>query len=315
MNKTTSEQKLEIVNLYRAGETTSAIGKKYDISATAVGGILKRRNVQMRSPDLARRIYRVNDDFFDSINTQEKAYTLGFIYADGCNYPPRNQVSISQAEQDKDILDKITALIQPQKPLTSAHHSLSHQLQYRLSIRSAQISRRLKECGVVQRKTFQITFPNWLASQMIPHFVRGYFDGDGYIGVSKYRNTSLQIVGTESFCSSLQKIFLDDLNVKTFIQTRYPERNNNIRQLRVGGRKLVLRILDWMHRDSIIHGKRKYFIYQEIKNDPRAPENKPKRKCKLCDNEHYGKGYCRRHWYHLCGGKEKRHQRYLETGT
>lgn len=35
---------------------------------------------------MARRTYSINDNIFDNINNQDKAYVLGLLYADGCNY-------------------------------------------------------------------------------------------------------------------------------------------------------------------------------------------------------------------------------------
>ena len=52
--------------------------------------------------------YTFDTHFFDEINTQEKAYVLGFLFADGYNYEKRGVVSLSLQEKDKEILDKIS---------------------------------------------------------------------------------------------------------------------------------------------------------------------------------------------------------------
>ena len=50
-------------------------------------------------------MHKFNHNYFKTIDTEEKAYILGFLYADG--YNSDKQVVISQLEQDVDILEKI----------------------------------------------------------------------------------------------------------------------------------------------------------------------------------------------------------------
>ena len=50
-----------------------------------------------------------NRNFFSKINTQEKAYWLGFMYADGCNQPEFTRASIQLAISDIDHLKKFCA--------------------------------------------------------------------------------------------------------------------------------------------------------------------------------------------------------------
>ena len=58
-----------------------------------------------------KRKYNVNDNFFDNIDTEEKAYVLGFLFADGCIYKKRSQVYIKLNRKDKCILEKINTAL------------------------------------------------------------------------------------------------------------------------------------------------------------------------------------------------------------
>ena len=49
---------------------------------------------------------KINKNFFNKIDTEEKAYFLGFLYADGYNNTDRNSVALSLKEDDKEILEK-----------------------------------------------------------------------------------------------------------------------------------------------------------------------------------------------------------------
>ena len=59
---------------------------------------------------MAKRIYGVNDEIFDNIDNQDKAYVLGLLYADGCNYE-NGRVKIDLVEEDIDVLEKLNNLI------------------------------------------------------------------------------------------------------------------------------------------------------------------------------------------------------------
>ena len=50
------------------------------------------------------RKYNVNDNYFDVIDNQNKAYILGFLYADGCNYK-NGYFKIDLQEEDKNMLE------------------------------------------------------------------------------------------------------------------------------------------------------------------------------------------------------------------
>jgi hypothetical protein len=77
-----------------------------------------------------------------------------------------------------------------------------------LCIHSEHMSQTLYNLGLVNAKSLILTFPNWLDEGLIPHFVRGYFDGDGCVHYSeKYRKCYTKTAGTKSFCESLSSIF------------------------------------------------------------------------------------------------------------
>lgn len=53
------------------------------------------------------RIYKVNENYFESIDTPEKAYILGFFYADGYNNQEIGVLEFSQQKEHIDILKQI----------------------------------------------------------------------------------------------------------------------------------------------------------------------------------------------------------------
>lgn len=252
--------------MYETGNYTAIeLGKLFPITNVAISALLKRNGYKAKSQSELQRKYSILENFFDNIDTEEKAYILGLLYADGCNQTNRNSVSLSLKETDKDILERITSLIQPTKPLQYVNMSRQRsregfensQNQYRLVIANKHISQRLVELGCGKAKTHNLTFPTeeQVPSCLIRHFIRGYFDGDGCISGAVKK---IDIVGTEDFLKTVQGILLEKLEIKeSKLNRRYKERENRIRCLQISGRHQVGKFKDFIYKDATIFLNRK----------------------------------------------------------
>lgn len=302
----THKEKTELFAKYETGKYTGAdLAKEYPITLTAINGLLRRNGYKSKSQSELQRKYSINENFFDVIDTEEKAYFLGFLYADGCNATNRNAVILSLKEDDRDILEKLNSLLQPQKPLGRTKYG-----QNTLMISNKHISQRLIELGCHRAKTYSLVFPSekQVPKYLVRHFVRGYFDGDGWVG-----KNSICIVGTIDFCNSLSSLLKNKFDINCYIRARHPERKNNIRMLEINSRQARV-FLKWIYSNSTIHMQRKYDRY--IKQMEYEKSLTEVRVCSIegCNKKHSGKGYCRNHYYQLCGGKEKRRKRYESKG-
>lgn len=314
------QEKSELFRMYETGNYSgNQLTNYFPISQVAINNLLRRNGYDAKSASELKRKYQIQEDFFDKIDTEEKAYILGLLYADGYNNTDRNSVSLGLKEDDKEILDKITAIIQPDKPLQYIDLSTqkktkgfeNSQNQYRMVIANKHISQRLVELGCGKAKTHNLTFPieEQVPSYLIRHFVRGYFDGDG--SISKGKISKVDIIGTTTFLEPLQDILFKELSFnKTVLNQRHKERDNNIRSLQICGNKQCIKFRDWLYEDATIYLERKkqvsdsYIFYERVG-----------RKCSVegCDKKHSGNGYCKKHNYEFCGGKEKRRERFIKT--
>ena len=307
-------EKSQLFEMYETGNYSgNQLSKYFQISQVAINNLLRRNGYAAKSASELKRKYPIVEDFFDKINTEEKAYFLGFLYADGYNNTDRNSVNLSLKEDDKEILEILNNLLQPNKPLQYVEIKTTNSSnQYRLVIANKHISQKLVELGCGKAKTHNLKFPTeeQVPSHLIRHFIRGYFDGDGSVSGDKQKQFCL--VGTIDFLLPLQQILIEELGFsETKLEQRHKDRDNNIRSLRYCGINQCITFRDWLYKDATIYLERKKKIFDSYK-----PFIRTERKCAVegCDIKHFGKGYCKNHYYQFCGGKEKRRERFKTTG-
>jgi hypothetical protein len=154
----------------------------------------KASALQLRRPrPNTRGIIR---DYFHVIDSDEKAYWLGFIAADGAIFCDSRQYSITLDLQPRDQhwLERFRDTIAPGATITR-HGSRS----YSVSIGSKEMVQDLIALGIGPRKSNSLEWPHISEPFVIP-FLLGYFDGDGSFTRRVDRDAwQWMLVGTLSF--------------------------------------------------------------------------------------------------------------------
>lgn len=196
-----------------------------------------------------------NNNIFDKIDTEEKAYWLGFLYADGTVRSKNNdnQIELSLQERDYHHLEKFRNFIGNNNKIAWREKTKS----YRYCFRSKQIKQSLINKGCVPKKSLILKFPTkeQVPDSLLKHFVRGYTDGDGCLYVSKGK-MHYELLGTKDFLIGLQS------RVGLFQGTIYlNHKNSEIRKISLGAEKQVKIICDWLYKNSSVYLDRKYKKY------------------------------------------------------
>lgn len=216
---------------------------------------LKKAFIEHSLPIFTRHAstYPVDHNYFDLIDSESKAYFLGLLYADGCNVKGNNAVILALAEQDIDLLQKFSSAIGYDfhgKPFYRKNPNA--QPMYRVEVYSKQMSESLARYGCVPQKTFIIKFPENppLPENLINHFVRGYFDGDGCLSFYKAKKDKFQtiqaelsITSTFEICESIKQQ-LSKLQIHSYISKRHKDRPNNNFSIKVGGKLQIRKACD-----------------------------------------------------------------------
>lgn len=127
-NKKQSDIESKIVSDYTNGLSMAKIGEKYNIPRHRVSKILQEYNVKRNY--ISIRKYTLDENYFETIDTPNKAYILGLLFADGSNNPSKMTVSISLQEEDVQLLEKIRSELKSTKPLEYLNYSNKHDFGY-----------------------------------------------------------------------------------------------------------------------------------------------------------------------------------------
>ena len=256
--------------MYNDGEPYSAIAKILHTKQDKVSkhlkelgyGIRPKNKLKNRDALSKSRKYIFNFNYFEEINSDEKAYWLGFLFADGyvCKrndskgHEKGGSIEISLKKDDeyhiRNFLDDISSNIKISHrkiKLDNKEYEAS-----RAIICSIKMVDDLIKHGCTQNKSLTLVPPS-IEDKYISHFIRGYFDGDGCVAFyPEYRSFCYSIIGTKE--------------ILEFIKDKAEVPNNSIRgfdhkkcyELRITSKDDIKTFHNYIYRDKTIYLQRKY---------------------------------------------------------
>lgn len=256
--------KKEIIVKYQEGLSCAAISKLCNCSANNIYAILKKANIPTRSLAEAATKYSLNHQYFTNIDSEEKAYFLGFLFADGS--VTNKKMTLSLQEKDIHILELFKKSIEYTGPIIINNKLGNRQKQYRLVITSKSLVKDLHKYGVTVNKAFNLKFPLDISKNYYHHFIRGYFDGDGCIYTNKIKSDYLiSMIGPKVFLEAIQTILIDELKLN--LTKLYNPKNckeTGLHTLTYQGKKNVIKIGDFLYKNATCFLYRKHGKYLTI---------------------------------------------------
>lgn len=177
--KPKTNREVDVLKLIEDYKTTSIteLAKIYKKSQADIKQILVNNGVNTNK---TYRRYTVNENYFECVDTIDKAYFLGLLYSDG--YVNSGGFYLSLCETDLSILEVFKKTIGYSGDIkTKSNGNEKHCIQKHLNIHSSKLAKSLISLGCVQNKTHILKYPSFLNEKLTSHFIRGYFDGDGCI--------------------------------------------------------------------------------------------------------------------------------------
>ncbi len=253
-----------MVEAYRTGASAEEAAALLGYSETACYAALRKYQIPTRSISEAHRKYAVNESFFDVIDTEEKAYWLGFITADGSVSPLNNALQITLHERDEGHLRKFLTSLQSAHPIYRIRkREVWHS---RVFIGSIRLTNALIRLGITPNKTFTIAPCSSVPTNLLPDYWRGVFDGDGSIFALKRAPRrlpawGLKLVGSKAIAEGFKSFcheFTDSkantqLHLRSFI-------------IKYSGVELIQTILSVLYGNAAIYLDRKKELADRIIN-------------------------------------------------
>ena len=256
---TTDQEERDILQLFNENLGQRTIAKQLGLTRDVVKRVLADKGVKYENLNLKIRRYIINEKFFEKIDTQDKAYILGWIYSDGHNNTKAGKLQISLQERDAYILKFIkNSLSYGGNIAIRERLSKNHRRIAVLCISNRKISNDLIKLGVNSNKSRVCSFPSesQVPNYLIHHFMRGFFEGDGWITLNKKLNhLAWGIIGTEDFCTKFQNI----INSALLLQpTKLIKTKSWVVRFVKCGTNQVKKIMQFLYRDANMYLIRKF---------------------------------------------------------
>lgn len=258
------EQIIDIINKYQDNWSQQKIADFYKVSRPVIKRILQENNEKLQIRSKTSK-YKYQQDIFEIIDNEEKAYWLGFLAADGCNYLREHNASIIINIHEKDIehLKKFKDFCKTNAEIKTyvAYKGFSNETPMcKITLNSKKISEDLIDKGILPNKSL-ILKPPKISEKFYKPFILGYFDGDGSISKSsQYNNYNISIQGTKEILIWICQILKWDCK----LEKRNKKSNINSYYIRCGGTYKPYNLLKQLYESCEIHLNRKFNIYKTL---------------------------------------------------
>lgn len=263
------EQIQSIIQDYQNNKSIRQIEKDYGVTRKSVAKYLEDIGVKTTKGNHYRK-YTHQYDYFENIDTEEKAYWLGFMFADGyivdySNKYGEDKFGITLHSKDISTLKQFKTCIQSTNPITDV--SSNGRSLMRIIMSSQKTVDDLISHGCLKQKSLILKPPVGVPKNLIHHFIRGYFDGDGSIFWNKSEferhetwNTPSYIINITSTKEMIEWI-IDQVGFGNLTKEKRRQKTWYYRQ---SGNQKVKDFCEYIYKDATIFMERKYQLYQEL---------------------------------------------------
>lgn len=253
----------EIINKYLAGSGCYLLAKEYKCSESSILQILHENDIEIRGA----RQYNFDEDYFKKIDSYEKAYILGFAYADGNNSKNAFRISVCDEEIINFIISKIGIV-----PIIELEpRGIGKSKQYSVNFSSVKMCNDLTSLGCMPNKTFLTTFPTFdlVTKGYIKPFLLGLLDGDGTIThCEDGTQWQAKYTGTIELMNGIKDFLVKELGITGSVYNP-AGCDDRIGCYTIGGKNQLKIFLDWLYKDSkfcLLRKKNKYLEFCKLFN-------------------------------------------------
>ena len=240
-----------------------------------------------------RRAYSVNDDYFEIIDSQKKAYWLGWMITDGFvitkinskrGSENHNSIGLKLQEKDRYVLEdfkkdlntnvsiktiKSRKAFEYTNKITNKTVCIKGGNQAELRFSSAKMIQDLAKYGIHQNKTYDVVFPKELDSKYYPGFIAGVISGDGCIDIKKNRKGFIlrcTIAGTLDLVQKIREILIKEICFNPEKKISKYESSKCLYRLELNQTETIA-LYYWLQKNGISLMERKNKLIEEFINE------------------------------------------------
>lgn len=254
----------KVKHLYLHGsrqDIADFLGMKYN----SVGHVLSALNLNSRyNKDIIvekKEVYfntpKCKNPFIEE--NEMSSYCLGFILGDGSLHPKKNVESyvVNIFNNDRSIMEKINSLFYDNRPLSVRHYDREIDLPdgYSVDINDKYVYNSLYDYGIRPNKSKVGCILPVVSEGNLRHLVRGLFDSDGSISLNR-NQLRFWLFGHPSYMSQLKDILP--------FPTYYSIRKDNLAEIAVYRKKVLVDLYHYLYDDATIYIERKKEVFENV---------------------------------------------------
>lgn len=262
----TNQLKQEIKDYYLSKPMSlKNVEEHFQLSHPTISKILKDcpkyKKAKIKSPNLI-------ENYFESIDTEDKAYFLGLIISDGNifqdnTYGRQSSISITLDLNDEYILNAFKQAVKTTTIVGKDGRGCGT-----IAVRSDIMANDLAKYGIVPRKSFVTYLPS-ISNELMPHLIRGILDGDGSIQAKINEKTNkfshyISFCGTHKLMEDIAIYCYNNLSLKKLPKV-YDYKNRELSEIKISNIKDMEIFGNWIYNNATIFLQRKYNIYLSFK--------------------------------------------------
>jgi hypothetical protein len=217
---------------------------------------VRRGKAKFCSPTCSARRVAINEHYFDDICTEEQAYWLGLLFTDGHNHSTNGGLTLSLHKGDVELVEQFRTA------LGSGHKLSEVGEQWVLQVSSPPLAQALERAGCPRGKKSRIIQIPLLLGGLTRHFIRGAFDGDGWMTARKcvhlppYWTWGIHS-DSARFTTDIQQAF-QDVGIRG---TTSPKKGRGL-TLKVAGRAVFPALYHYLYNDATVWMPRKRILIE-----------------------------------------------------
>lgn len=272
----------QLIKDYQNGKSLAQCSREYRLSVKEIKKILNSNNIHIRTRQEQTvytnkaRAKKINHQYFDEL-TEEKAYYLGFIAADGSISKRDNEIKIALSSVDHYWLEELRTKMESERKVKKSVTNNGFEISS-FQFSSEPIKNKLKEYSIVPNKTYTgITMKSLPTDSLKWAFFKGYFDGDGSFSWNKntkqgtFKIASYKREILNEFKQLIEKYY--NLHIGIYCLKRKTGPIYSMEISTVGSLIILKRFYEEVNSPCLLRKKEKYndFLDYRIENlSPRA---------------------------------------------